>query len=232
MFKNRILFFITFTLFSISVYAQERTITGKVMDALTKQPLGSCSVYSLHSGNGVITDEDGSYTLTVSNKVDSIAISMVGYSALVKALTKELNQIINFQAQRSPGTMQEVSVSGKSKYTRAQRLVRLVIKNKSKHNIYGKDYFTAEVYDKVEFDIKNLAEKIQKNALLKPLRFALENVDSTADKQKYIPAYLSETIGEFYYRNHPEKEKYEYSAIKSSGVGNKSILAYIDALYK
>lgn len=218
---------------SYSSTAQQRVITGRVTDAKTKQPLSSCSVYALHSGNGVITDDGGSYSMTISDKIDSIAISMVGYMPVIKPVSKEKIQVINFEVQTSAGSiMGEVSISAKSKYTRAQRLVRLVIKNKSKHNVYENDNFQSRVYDKVELDVKNISEKIQNSRLLKPLSFVLNHMDSTTDKQKYLPVYLSETIADFYYKKSPEKERYDYSAIKSSGLDNQSILTYIDGLYK
>ena len=218
--------------FSYSSTAQLRIVTGKVTDAKTKLPLSSCSVYALHSGNGVITDEDGSFSFTISDKIDSIGISMVGYTPVFKAVTKEKTQVINFDVQTAAGSMSEVSISAKSKYTRAQRLVRLVIKNKSKHNVYDKENFQSKVYDKVELDVKNIADKIEKSKLLKPLAFVLDHMDSTTDKQKYLPVYLSETIADFYYKKNPETERYDYSAIKSSGFDNQSILTYIDGLYK
>ena len=224
--------FIIFLVFTISVVAQQRIITGKVIDVKTKIPLSSCSVYAMLSGNGVITDEEGIYTLSVPDKTDSIAISMIGYAGVKMAISKELNQVINFNVVPAQGSMEEVTVSAKSKYTRAQRLVRLVIKNKPKHNIYLEDNFSSKVYDKVELDIKNIAERIAKSKLLKPLAFVLDHVDSTSDNQKYLPVYLSETIADFYYRSKPERERYDYTAIKSSGVDNTSILTYIDGLYK
>ncbi len=212
--------------------AQQRIVSGRVIDAKTKQPLSSCSVYGLYSGNGVITDEEGNYSMTISDKIDSLAISRVGYIPVRKSVSKEKTQIINFEVQTAAGSMGEVSISAKSKYTRAQRLVRLVIKNKPKHNVYDNENFQARVYDKVELDIKNIPEKFQNSRLLKPLAFVLNNMDSTIDKQKYLPVYLSESIADFYFKKNPEKERYDYSAIKSSGVDNQSILTYIDGLYK
>ena len=50
-----------------NLYAQERIVAGKVTDAKTGLPLVSCSVYSLNSGNGVITDENGKFAFTVSD---------------------------------------------------------------------------------------------------------------------------------------------------------------------
>ena len=212
--------------------AQQRVISGKVIDIKTGLPLSSGSVYGIHSGNGVITDEDGSYTMSISDKIDSIAISMVGYTPVIKPVTKEKNQVINFEVQTSSGSMTEVTISAKSKYTRAQRLVRLVIKNKPKHNVYEKENFQAGVYDKVELDIKNIADRIERSKLLKPLAFVLDHMDSTTDKQKYLPVYLSESIGEFYYKKNPEKELNDYKSVQGSGLENESILTYISGLYK
>ncbi len=84
----------------------------------------------------------------------------------------------------------------------------------------------------MEVDLKNLPEKLQNNRLLKPLAFAFNNMDTTADHEKVLPVYLSETNSNYYYRKNPEKDKYDYTAIKSSGFDNKSILTYIDGLYK
>ena len=230
---KQILYLLFFVIFlSYSSIAQLRIITGKVIDAKTGLPLSSCSVYALHSGNGVITDEDGSYSFTVADRIDSIGISMVGYTPVFKSVTKEKTQIINFDVSPAAGSMSEVTISARSKYTRAQRLVRLVIKNKSKHNVYNKDNFRSSVYDKVELDVKNVADRIARSKLLKPLAFVLEHMDSTTDKQKYLPVYLSETLADFYYKKNPEIERYDYSAIKSSGFDNQSILTYIDGLYK
>src|ERR1019366_4193021 len=67
-------------------FAQERIITGKVTDKKTGIPLISCSVYALNSGNWVITDEKGKYTFTRRDKTDSIAISMIGYKSVSKAV--------------------------------------------------------------------------------------------------------------------------------------------------
>src|SRR5487761_2334260 len=79
-------------------YGQERIITGHVTDSVTGLPLASCSVYTLNSGNGVITDEKGKYAITISDRTDSITISMIGYRATPMAVSKASEQVINFKA--------------------------------------------------------------------------------------------------------------------------------------
>ena len=216
----------------IATYGQERVITGVIKNAQTGEPLFSCSIYSLTSGNGVITDEKGKYALPINDKTDSIAISMIGFKTMVKPVSKEYNQVIDFDAEPASQEMTGVVISVKVKYTKAQRLILNVIKNKNVNDVFNNNTFQCEVYDKMEVDLKNLPEKLQNNKLLKPLAFAFNNMDTTADHGKLLPVYLSETNSDYYYRRNPEKERYDYTAIKSSGFDNKSILTFVDGLYK
>ncbi|MEO8569977.1 MAG: DUF5686 family protein, partial [Ginsengibacter sp.] len=189
-------------------------------------------MYSLNSGNGVITDEDGKYTLIIDNKTDSIAISMIGFKTMAKSVSKLQNQVINFSAEPSSKEMEGVVVAVKVKYTKAQRLVKKVIDNKERNNVFNNATYQAQVYDKIEVDLKNIPLKIQNNPLLKQLAFVFDNMHTTADNQKALPVYLSESNSVFYYKKNPEKERYDYQAIKSSGLENSSIITYIDGLYK
>ncbi len=215
-----------------NVYAQERIIAGKVTDAKTRLPLVSCSVYSLNSGNGVITDENGKFTFTVSDKTDSIAISMIGYKTVTKQVSKASEQEINFEAEPSANEMASVVVAIKSKYTKAQRLILKVIKNKDNNDVFNSKTLQCQVYDKMEVDLKNLPEKLENNRLMRPLAFAFNNQDTTADNQKLLPVFISETNSNYYYQKSPGKERYDYTAIQSSGFDNKSILTFVDGLYK
>ncbi len=215
-----------------TTYAQDRIISGKIIDAQTKLPLFSCSIYSLNSGNGVITDENGKFTFSINDRTDSIAISMIGYKTISKPVGKALKQEINFEAEPSSAAMAEVIVAVKSKYSKAQRLIKKVIKNKNLNDVFNNQAYQCKVYDKIEVDLKNIPEKIQTNRLLKPLAFAFNNLDTTEDNQKALPVYLSESNSDFYFKKNPEKERYDYTAIKSSGLDNKSMLTYVDGLYK
>ncbi len=157
---------------------------------------------------------------------------MIGFKTMIKPVSKLVNQVINFEAEHSSKEMEGVVVSVKVKYTKAQRLVKKVINNKVRNNVFNNTTYQTQVYDKIEVDLKNIPEKIQNNVLLKPLAFVFDNMDTTADNQKALPVYLSESNSDFYYKKNPEKERYDYKAIKSSGLENSSILTYIDGLYK
>ncbi|MEO6837101.1 MAG: DUF5686 family protein, partial [Ginsengibacter sp.] len=78
----------------------------------------------------------------------------------------------------------------------------------------------------------NIPKKLESSKLLKPFAFAFKNQDTTTDKQIALPVYLSESNSNFYYKKNPERERYDYTGIKSSGIDNRSILKYADGLYK
>src|SRR5689334_5062064 len=57
----------------------QKTITGKVFDATTHQPLSSASIIVMGSNTGTTTSADGTFTLKVENNIKSFAVSYVGY---------------------------------------------------------------------------------------------------------------------------------------------------------
>lgn len=216
----------------LAAFAQERTITGKITDAKSHLPLSSCSVFSSSTGNGVITDEKGNFSFTISSKTDSIVVSMVGYNNMIKPVSQENNQVINFQLNVSSSAMGEIVVSAKSKYTRAQRLIMRVIKTKPQNNIYESKSFQCKMYDKIELDIKNIPQRLLHSRLIKPFDFILKNIDTTDDGQTFLPVYLSESMSDYYLRKDPYKERYDYTALKMSGNSNQTVLKYVDGIYK
>jgi hypothetical protein len=207
-------------------------INGKVTDGLTGLPLSSCSVYSLESGKGSVTDDKGKYMLQLDRKTDSVAVSMVGYETIKKSVTKADEQEIDFVLMPVSSSMEGVVIKFKAKYTLAQMLIRKVIKNKNTNDVFNAESYQCQVYDKIEVDAKNIPQGLQTSRFTKPLAFALQNMDTTKDNDLALPIFITESSSNFYFQKKPEKKRYDYTAIKSSGVDNKSFLKYVDGLYK
>ena len=189
--------------------AQDRLIYGKITDAQTGLPLASCSIYSLESGKGSVTDDDGKYVLSIDKRTDSIAISMVGYQTIKKLLTKEPEQEIDFEVPPVSTSMEGVVIEFKTKYTRAQRLILNVIKNKPRNDVFYNKTYQCQVYDKMEVDAKNIPPKLQNSRFLKPLAFAFDNMDTTKDHDLALPIYLSESSSNFYFRKKQLRKREE-----------------------
>ena len=62
---------------AMSVFAQTKSITGKVTD-LTGEPMPGVTVIEKGTSNGTVTNVGGDYSLTVSNKATQLQFSFVG----------------------------------------------------------------------------------------------------------------------------------------------------------
>lgn len=74
--KKLLILFIGF-LVTLSVTAQTRTISGKVVDAANEPVIGASVVES--AGNGTITDINGTFSIRV-NAGSQLTISYIGYA--------------------------------------------------------------------------------------------------------------------------------------------------------
>lgn len=85
--KKGILFLII-AFCSISVYSQSGyTISGKIIDETTKQPLQGASVFAENTTIGTATDDQGLFTLRLPGGGYSIAITFTGYQTETKRVT-------------------------------------------------------------------------------------------------------------------------------------------------
>lgn len=66
------------SLFSLEIYAQG-TITGKVIDANSKEPLVGASVIIEGTTTGTVSDYDGTFSFNVESGTHSLIISFIGY---------------------------------------------------------------------------------------------------------------------------------------------------------
>ena len=66
---------------AFSLYAETQKVTGMIIDAKTQEPLIGVTVLELGTTNGVVTDIDGNFTLTV-NENAKLQLSYVGYHPL------------------------------------------------------------------------------------------------------------------------------------------------------
>ncbi|WP_242204510.1 SusC/RagA family TonB-linked outer membrane protein [Aestuariivivens insulae] len=62
-----------------SVFAQEKIVTGTIIDGETQQPLPGATVLIKGTSNGTSTDFDGNFSLKVTSKDAIITVSYVGY---------------------------------------------------------------------------------------------------------------------------------------------------------
>ena len=94
--RNIITLFL-FTLISFEGFSQDGKIDGKITDAKTGQPLSGISVSVTGNEKGVITDQDGHYTISINSATPkSLRVSSVGYKTkIIENVEVAANTLIN-----------------------------------------------------------------------------------------------------------------------------------------
>ncbi|MCB2408441.1 carboxypeptidase-like regulatory domain-containing protein [Hymenobacter lucidus] len=77
----KLLLLLGFCLFSRCAQAQNTTVTGRILDRSNGQGLPGTTILQLNTNNGVSSNTDGSFSLTVPGRLDSVAVSLsaIGY---------------------------------------------------------------------------------------------------------------------------------------------------------
>lgn len=103
--------FLFLLIFSIPVFAQtSRTITGVVKDQADGQPLPGVSVKVKDTSNGTLTNNNGQFSLKITNEKSILLISYLGYKTLEIPINAKDNYSINLETSTS--ALNEIVVIG------------------------------------------------------------------------------------------------------------------------
>jgi TonB-dependent starch-binding outer membrane protein SusC len=98
-------------LLSIAVLAQNKTITGKITNATTGEPLSGVTIAGTDKRPAsTTTDAEGKYSLTVNSGVKTIIVSNVGYFTETLAIGDR--SVIDISLRVNPAALDEVVVVG------------------------------------------------------------------------------------------------------------------------
>jgi hypothetical protein len=227
------LFFILFVLSIIPCYleAQSTRVRGKVIDKQTHEPLPFVNVLFKGTPSGTITDFKGDYFIETKNPSDSIMVSYLGYFPQCRKVTKNAFQNFDFELESNDIVLDEVVI--KPGENPANVLLRKVIANKEHNNPENLPSFSYECYNKMEFDINNIDEKIKNRKLLNQLQFVFNYIDtSVVSGKRFLPFLIIESISDYYFESKPKIQREIIKASKISGVQNQSVAQFTGKLYQ
>ncbi len=232
-FKIITLFFLTLLLCATYSEAQRKVVIGYIKDKQSDEPIPFASAMLKKSRIGVLTDSSGKFLLSaeVAALNDSLIISGIGYkvqSVWAGSLADSIR--LEFRLVVLP-VVNDVVV--KSKYNRALWFWKRIMKYKPLHDKTRWDNYSYEIYNKLELDIENLnTKKLSNNALLKPLNFVFNYIDSTSEERPFLPAYLTETLSDYYFQKTPHKVREVIKATRTNGLDNESVIKQLGGLYQ
>lgn len=209
---------------------QTRTITGTVVDSLTRMPLPNVSVGIQGTHRGVLTDINGAFHISTGPGAGKLVFSATGYQTLILAISDSLPLSLTISLSKAYTTLQDFVVKGKrgkyrNKNNPAVDLIRQVIANKSQNGPGHDPYLSLQQYEKIRMLADHLPRLITDNKLLKRYHFMFENRDTLlAPGKSLIPVYIEETLSNNYYRQHPAGNKKIVLGRKNVDFGE-----YIDA---
>ena len=191
-----------------TINIQSQTVVkGRVFDAKSKTILPYCTVYFEGKKIGSKTDNFGNFTLRSPKTETFLYVSFLGYeSKKVQIFGSEFKTDIYLNEK--PRKTKKVEIKGKKKLekdTIAVRIIRNVIKNKSKNKPSAFKSIQFDKYSKFEVDLANIESVLGKNFVTKPLKYMLEYQSETPDGEKYSPLLFRETLSKCYQKGNDKK---------------------------
>ena len=98
------LLLLSFVITSFALFAQTKTITGKITDASTKEPLVGATVLVKGTQTGTATDANGNFKLDVPADAKTVTISYVGFIARDFSIANNKSWNVALETAAIPGT--------------------------------------------------------------------------------------------------------------------------------
>lgn len=209
------------------IFAQKTSVTlvkGQVTDADTKEGLAFVSVAAPGFAAGTRTDENGFYLLRTEQKITQIQFNYVGYQTQTLPVKTGTEQSFDVRLKPLSTELDELTIKAK-KYTRKDNpvveLIELVIANRDKNHIEDLQTYQDEQYEKIFLGLSNISDKTKNRKILRPMRFVLENTDtSKLGGLPVTPVFLQENVMDYYRQSNPKQWKKYIKASKSVRFGD------------
>lgn len=215
---------------ALSASAQQKIISGQVKDSHSEEIIPFASVSFKQTTVGKQTDSAGRFTFYLNNwPSDTLEITCVGYQPFTLLLnTTKDSFAVTILMER--GTFNE-GAQLKTKVNKGLFVWKKIVQHKPGNDRYRFDNFSYELYNKLELDLKNI--NFEKFARFKPLKSISElinqNIDTT-EGARYLPAYLTEALSDYYYQKKPTRRREIIKAANTNGVKNESVLKMLGGM--
>lgn len=218
------------------------TVSGKVTDAATGQPLEFITVSFVGSNHSVATDNTGHYKLSANGAYKQVSFSFVGYTKVVKDIRSGQGNEVSVKLKSSQTELKEVQVTSRketryrNKGNPAVELIQQVIDHKAQNRMQSADYVQYDEYERMGLSLFNISQKLINSKFFSKYKFMLDTTSIlNGQRQTSMPGYLSEKLSRQYYRKNPEKSIRVLEAEKSINVikflDTAGLDIYINRLY-
>lgn len=147
---KQLLTFMAVAITAFPLFAQQFRISGRVLDAETRQPLAFVNIVVNNSNTGGVSDIDGHFAITASEPIEALHFSYVGYARQTHHIEKGSQQPVILLEKLSLSLSEVVIVAGKNP---AHRIIENAIRNRDRNNYERLPSFAYTSYDKMIFTV-------------------------------------------------------------------------------
>ena len=200
------------------------TVSGVVVDSISREPLPYSAVFLRGSDMGIQTDENGRFIIRTRVNFISLQFSAMGYTTKEVFVNKGETNEITIELVPTGVTLSEVVVKpGKEKYKKkgnpAVEFVERLMARKELNDPKNHDFFTYNKYEKMAFALNDFSEKQKDKWMFKKFKFIFDYLDTSEVSGKPIlNVSVKEKISKSYYRKSPHSEKEYVTGIKRAGI--------------
>ena len=187
-------------------------ITGTITDKEHGEPIPGVYVYFANNKNTmVVSDVNGRYKI-VARRGD-LFFSAMGFDEHAVSIKNAKTQKIDVVLKETTHSLNEVEIVRKrQKYNRkenpAVELMRKVIDAKKSSDLYARDYFSYQKYEKMTLALNEFTEKVFEDNHFKHFPSLREHVETCPETGKFIlPLTVEEKVSNQIYRKSPRAEK-------------------------
>ncbi|ULQ52287.1 carboxypeptidase-like regulatory domain-containing protein [Flavihumibacter fluvii] len=144
--KRVVFFFIALVSCTSALFSQEQfTVSGKVTDSATQQPLGGASVFCQNTTFGVITNASGEFTIRLPRGGYDLVVSYTGYQSAEQRISTSTTDPIQIVMKAKDKSMEAVTVAGSNE----------VADGFTKYGSFFKEQFFGSTANAVECELLN-----------------------------------------------------------------------------
>lgn len=182
-------------------------IRGIVRDSVTTEAVPYAFVSSDNGANGVMSDGQGIFEITVPNSTKFLTVKSQGYDDRILPISKNRVNLYAVYLQPRAVRLNEVVVE-KKRYSKknnpAVDLMQHIRKTANASNPTRKPFYNYNTYQKITLALDNFNPN-EKNGLLSRFPFLIDHIDTSAVSGKTIlPVSVREQSTEVHHRSFPE----------------------------
>ncbi|MBP3764141.1 MAG: carboxypeptidase-like regulatory domain-containing protein [Bacteroidales bacterium] len=215
MLKHRIIVLL-FLLAALPLCAQQGPtgLQGKVVDAVTGEPVPFVQIVFDGTVIGTSTDMDGKFLISNGLGHTALSFRMMGYEPLkmrLEAGKVQKRATVKMTPQsRTLGEVQITAKKGKGKYTRknnpAVELAKKVIANKEQNRVEALPRWRRNIYERLTMSLDDFRPDFEGKRLWRKLNFLEKYIDETEfDASPILAISMRESFKEQSYRKKPQQ---------------------------